>query len=206
MRRGNHGLLGSGASSVALGRGLFPKAVQMWRVLDPSVSRDSHHAQPWAGRQVPQLSMRIRVCLIYFAPKHWTPGFWFSSTTRSPVALELGRSRYMTAACGEGISTVALEVLQQTPPSTGQIWPVSAQDTSVSNWGAWSNVERLERFKGLRPSLTASLLILSLFARDYIPRTALILWSSLEVRLSQTVASSTFGASGCIYESRWEAK
>lgn len=108
LGRSNRGLLGPGAGGVALGPGLFPKTVQkMWRGLDPSVSRDSHCAQPWAGRQVPLLSLKLHVCFTAFAHKHQTPGSWFSSTTRSPVdlelqkqlvALELSRSRYMTAA------------------------------------------------------------------------------------------------------------
>lgn len=50
LGRSNHRLLGPGANESSSGPGLFPKAVKkMWRGLDPTVSRDYHCAEPWAG-------------------------------------------------------------------------------------------------------------------------------------------------------------
>jgi len=64
--------------------------------------------------------------------------------------------------------TVAVEVLQQTPPSTGQICPLSGWRSkllkSYVHWRLWRDGEGLERARGVTPSLAASLLISSLFA------------------------------------------
>lgn len=60
----NQGLLGPGAGGVSLGPGHFPRTVQkMWRGLDPSVSRDSHCAQP--EQQAGSSTQLEASCLLY---------------------------------------------------------------------------------------------------------------------------------------------
>lgn len=167
---------------------------------------------------------KVMSALYYFVHKPQTPGSWFSSTIRSPVdlelhkqlvALELTGSRYRTAAWGRNKQAPWHSDCRGPPANISKHRAnlfsfCSEKQMSQPVWSLVSMEQYWEAAESQRSEtfLTASFLILSLFARDYIPGTDLILWSFSKslLRLSLKVASSTFGAFGCVCGSGCEAK